>query len=146
MLAIHLWINIFDSDWGRGQIQWHDPIAIPYIRAYILYSLCIYCIINCSFSMQLHLFIIYIYDFFFQGLVIIFNHLITIGWCPRVLAQSRLWIIRPWGLWLSHWLPSDSHCQGTEKYEKHCQNSPSAISGSIWILGCGEKNFCTQRK
>ncbi len=51
--------------------------------------------------MHLHLFkITYIYtkhETYFKGLVII---LITwcppIGWCPRALAQSRLWIIRPW--------------------------------------------------
>ncbi len=30
------------------------------------------------------------------------------------------------------------HCQGPEKYEKHRQNSPSAISGSIWLLWSNE--------
>ncbi len=46
--------------------------------------------------------IIYIYTkdaTYLKGLVII---LITwcppIGWCPRALVQSRLWIIRPWFL------------------------------------------------
>ncbi len=100
MLPIHLWINMqLDSDWGRGQILWPDPIAILYMRAYILYSLCIYFIINCSFSMHLHLFkIIYIYtkhERYFKGLVIILIIWCPpIGWCPRALAQSRLWIIR----------------------------------------------------
>ncbi len=37
---------------------------------------------------------------------------------------------KPGGLWLSPWLPS--------KYKKHCQNSPSAISGSIWIFWSDE--------
>ncbi len=33
------------------------------------------------------------------------------------------------GLWLSHWLPSKYNGQGPEKYEKHRQNSLSAIHG-----------------
>ncbi len=40
----------------------------------------------------------------------------------------------PGGLWLSHWLRSKLHCQGPEKYEKHHQDTPSAISGSIWLV------------
>ncbi len=86
-------MNMIDSDWGRGQILWPDQITILYIRAYILYSLCIYCIISCSFSMHLHLFkmiYIYIHEKYFKGLVII-----LITWCPRALTQSLLWIIRP---------------------------------------------------
>ncbi len=96
MLPIHLWM--LHSDWGEGaNTLWPDPIAVLYVCAYILYSLCIYCITNCSFSMHLHIFQLCIYkkhENYFKGLVII---LITwcppIGWCPRSLAQSRLWII-----------------------------------------------------
>ncbi len=32
------------------------------------------------------------------------------------------------------------------KYERHRQNSPSAISGSTVILWCDEDTFCMQRK
>ncbi len=49
-------------------------------------------------------------------------------------------------LWMSHWLPSKLHYRGSENNEKHCQGSPSAISGSIWILWSDENTFWTQRK
>ncbi len=94
---------------GRAQLHCDLTQSQFFMRAYILYSLCINCIINCSFSMHLHLFqqnsiYIYIYIYtkhekYFKGIVII---LITwwppIGWWARALAQSRLWIIRPWWL------------------------------------------------
>ncbi len=52
----------------------------------------------------------------------------------------------PGGLWLSHWLRSKLHCQGPEKYEKHHQDTPSAISGSIWLLWSDENTFCMEIK
>ncbi len=36
-------------------------------------------------------------------------------------------------------------CQGTEKYERHRQNSPCDISGSTVILRSDENTFCAQR-
>ncbi len=38
------------------------------------------------------------------------------------------------------------HCQGPEKYEKHRQNTPSAISGLIWLLWSDKNTFCTEIK
>ncbi len=49
---------------------------------------------------------------------------------------------KPGGLWLSYWLPSKLHCQGPEKYEKHRQDTPSAISGSIVTLWSDKNTFC----
>ncbi len=40
---------------------------------------------------------------------------------------------------------TSKHCWGPEKYEKHRQGSPSAGSGSIWILWSDENIFWTQR-
>ncbi len=54
-------------------------------------------------------------------------------------TQFKIFWMKYPGLWLSHWLHS-------EKYERHRQNSPSAISGSIWMLWRDENTFCTQRK
>ncbi len=58
-------------------------------------------------------------------------------------APLRYFRWKPGGLWL----PSKLHCQGPEKYERHRQNSPSAIRRAIWILWCnragryGKKNY-----
>ncbi len=38
------------------------------------------------------------------------------------------------------------HCQGPEMYEKHRQDTPSAISGSIITLWSDEKTFCMEIK
>ncbi len=77
---------------------------------------------------------------------------IHLGWlegkkrCSSSKNKLRYFRWKPGGLWLSHWLISNSHCQGTEKYEKHHQDSPSAISGSIGTLWCEENTFCMQIK
>ncbi len=52
----------------------------------------------------------------------------------------------PGGLWLSHWLPSNLHCNGPEKYEKHRQDTPSVISGLTVTLWSVKNTFCTEIK
>ncbi len=61
---------------------------------------------------------------------------------------------RQWNLKEKHMLPSsvacdgpidlfkNEHSKGQEKYEKHCLNSLSAISGSTIILQSYETTFC----
>ncbi len=56
-------------------------------------------------------------------------------------TQFKIFGWKPGGLWLSHLLPSKKHCQCPEKYERHRLNSPSAISGSIWLLWSDENTY-----
>ncbi len=53
---------------------------------------------------------------------------------------------KPGDLWLSQWLPGKLQSQGPEKYEKHCQDTPPAISGSIVTLWSDENTFCMETK
>ncbi len=88
---------------GRGQIHCDLTQSQFFMCVHIFYIISVYIV-----SLTVHFlciwisssWIIYIYkkhEKYFKGLVII---LITwcppIGWCPRAIAQSRLWIIRPW--------------------------------------------------
>ncbi len=93
---------MLDSDWGVGgggkycdlsQSQFFICMHIFYILSLYIVSLTVHFLCICISSSK----ITYTkHEKYFKGLVIF---LITwcppIGWCPRALAQSRLWIIRP---------------------------------------------------
>ncbi len=97
--AYTLWIEYYKlagSTLTGGRAQLHCDLT----QSYILYSLCIHCIINCSFSMHLHLFQqnnIYIYIYIY----ISGRPLSALTCCVNVRLLSAIIYSQSWvGSWV----------------------------------------------